>query len=97
MHSSSIPSLHTLAEKHLLLEAHRHIVVGDELHVLVSRAPVQTDHFQHAFALLQQNQRFFVALALDEVKGSVRELGKNDWDFVLVDFDLFVVHLVEGV
>jgi hypothetical protein len=54
-------------------------------------------YLEHTFRLLQQNERLFVVFALNEIVRSVSQLGKDDGDFILVHFDLFIVHLIEGV
>ena len=54
-------------------------------------------YLKDAFCLLQEDQSFLVVLSLDEIKSGIRQLSEDDWYFVLVNFDFFVIHLVERV
>ena len=81
--------------EYLLLKAHGHVVVCDEGDVSVSGTSLKTDYFKHSFCLLQQNQSLFKVVSLNEVVGSISEFSQYDWNFILIDLDLLIVHLVE--
>ena len=83
--------------EYLLLKAHGHVVVCDEGDVSVSGTPLQTDYFKNTFSLLKQYQCLLKVVSLNEIVGSISQLSQNDWNFILIDLDLLIVHLVEGI
>ena len=63
--------LRAVVQHRQLLKAHRHIVAGDELNVLVALRSVQIHYFQNAFRLLEQNEGLLVLVSHCKVVGAI--------------------------
>ena len=58
---------------------------------------ISLTYLQDTLSFLQQNESFLIVLSLNKVVGRIGQLSKDNGYLVLVDLDLFVIHLVKGV
>ena len=64
---------------------------------ILSQQTWSYSYLKNTFGLLQKDECFLVILSGNEVGRSICQLRQDDWDLILVDLNLLIVHLVKRV